>query len=440
MILLAALVATTSIAAVTQAPAASEIRVLTIDGVINPLSVRYLERELDDAASAGVTAVVLRLNTPGGLESSMREMVETIFGARVPVIAYVSPAGARAASAGMFLVLAAHVAAMAPGTNMGAAHPVTLGAQQQPDTTLAEKMVSDAAALARAIAERRGRNADWAERAVRQSVSVTAREALEVNAIDLVAEDLETLLRQLDGRSFDTTTGVSVVRSAGAHVVERRMSMPERIIHAITDPNIAYLLLTIGLIGIVAELYNPGTFISGVIGVIALILAFVAFGSLPVNWAGVALVVLGLGLFVADLLTEGLGLLSVGGFAAFVLGSLLFYSPFAPPSPALPEARVSLWIIAGVSAGAAVLLLVVGRALLRARREPVASGAPALIGRTGIAESRLAPEGIVRIEGEAWSAVIEERGEGEAGIAAGDAVEVVGVEGVRLRVRRKREG
>lgn len=435
MVLLAALLALVAGAApvVAQATEPPEVRLLTIDGVINPLTARYLERELGEAAS-GATAVVLRLDTPGGLESSMRRMVEAILGAGVPVVVHVAPPGARAASAGMFLVLSAHVAAMAPGTNMGAAHPVTIGGQQ-PDTTLAEKMVSDAAALARAIAQRRGRNADWAELAVRRSVSVTAREAVEIDVVDLVVEDLDALLARVDGRRVRTAAGVTVLRTAGARVVARPMSLPERILHAITDPNIAYLLTTIGIIGIIAELYNPGMIFPGVTGGIALILAFVAFGSLPVNWAGVALLALGIGLFIADLAAEGIGLLAVGGLVAFVLGSLMLYSPLSPPSPAMPEARVSPWLIAAVAAGMGALLLFVGRALLRARREPVAIGADALVGRVGVAESRLAPRGAVRIDSEVWSAAVED---GADAIARGEPVEVVGLEGVVLRVRKRR--
>jgi membrane-bound serine protease (ClpP class) len=417
-----------------QAPPPPEIRLLTVDGVINPLTARYLTRELEDAAGSGAGAVVLRLDTPGGLEPSMRVMVEAILGARVPVVAHVAPPGARAASAGMFLVLAAHVAVMAAGSNIGAAHPVSLGGQQQPDTALAEKMVNDAAALARAIAERRGRNAEWAELAVRRSVSITAQEALETKVIDLVADDLDALLPRLHGRRVETAAGVVALRTAGARVVVRPMNLPERILHAIADPNIAYLLLSIGFIGIIAELYSPGALFPGVTGAIALILAFVALGSLPVNWAGVVLLALGLGLFAADLATEGIGVLAVGGLVAFVLGSLMLYSPFTPLSPAMPEVRVSRWLIFAVAAAMAALLFFVGRAVMRLRHEPAAIGAPALLGRVGVAESRLAPGGTVRIDSEVWSAAVEE---GADPIAPGESVEVVGLEGVVLRVRQR---
>jgi membrane-bound serine protease (ClpP class) len=415
---------------------AGEIRVLTIEGVINPVSARYLIRELGSAEAAGAAALVLRLDTPGGLEISMRRMLVAILGSDVPIIVYVAPPGAHAASAGLFILLAADVAAMAPGTNTGAAHPVTIGAEQ-PDTTLAEKMVSDAAALARSVAERRGRNAEWAERAVRLSESATAREALALNVIDLVAADLATLLAEVDGYTVETAAGDLVLRTAGAPLVERPMSLFDRILHALTDPNIAYLLLTIGFIGIIAELYNPGAIFPGLTGLISLILAFVALGSLPVNWAGVVLLLLGIGLFITDMATEGIGVLAVGGVIAFVLGSLILYRPLTPISPMMPEVRVSPELIGAATAGMAIFLVFVGRALLRSRHQPVASGAPALVGRVGVAVTPLAPHGTVRVDQETWSATAVE---GDGPIGAGEPIEVAGLEGVTLFVRKRSPG
>ena len=436
MIALSALVTFTCLTAwpLVQSPEPPEVRVLSIDGVINPLVARYLERELEAAQAGGTALVVLRIDSPGGLESSMRRMIEAILGARVPIAAWVAPPGARAASAGMFLVQSAHVAAMARGTNIGAAHPVTIGSPQS-DTTMVAKAVSDAAALARALAQRRGRNAEWAEIAVRRSVSITADEALARNVVDLIADNQQSLLRSLDGRRVETVAGTRLVHTTGARINTRPMSLPERLLHVITDPNIAYILVMVGLIGILAELSHPGLIFPGATGAIALILAFVAFGSLPVNWAGVLLLVLGTGLFVAELFTAGIGLLAVGGLVAFVLGSLMLYSPFATRSPVMPDLQVNRWLIAGVAAGMAALVLVIGRALLRARREPVAMGAPALVGRVGVAESRLAPLGTVRVDSEVWSAT---QIDGEVAIAPGEPVEIVGLEGVILRVRRPR--
>lgn len=406
-----------------------EIRLLTLEGVINPFSARYLERELAAAGDADATLVVIRIDTPGGLETSMRRITSAMLESRVPVAVYVAPAGGRAASAGMFITIAGHVAAMAPGTNIGAAHPVGLGAQA--DSVMSSKIVNDAAALARSIATQRGRNAAWAEEAVRQSVSITADEAVRLHVIDLVASDLDALLRSLDGRAVRTPAGQRVVRAAGAPVVERSMRLHERILHVLTDPNIAYLLFTIAMVGLIAELYNPGGMIPGLVGAVSLVLALVAFGSLPINWAGVLLMLLAAGLAIAEVNTAGFGALGIGGLVAFVVGSLLLYEPFGVPSPALPSVRVSPWIIVTVTGGMTLFLGFVIRALMRAQRSPVRMGATTLVGREGRAITDLAPEGRVRVDGEVWTAIAE----GEP-VGAGEPVEVAGVEGVTLRVRR----
>ena len=429
------LLAVTALTALAQArppasPAGREVRLLTIDGVINPLTARYLERELHEAASARAELVVLRLNTPGGLESSMRRMTEAILASRVPVAVYVAPPGARAASAGMFITIAAHVAVMAPGTNIGAAHPVGIGGARA-DSVMTGKVVNDAAALARALAAERGRNAAWAEEAVRRSVSITATEALERDVIDLIAPDLDKLLRQLDGRQVRTAAGQVTVRTAAARLIEQPMRLHERLLHVITDPNVAYLLFTIAMVGIMAELYNPGMIFPGLTGAVSLLLALVAFGSLPINWAGVLLLLLAAGLTIGELYAEGFGVLGVGALIAFVLGSLLLYEPFGVPSPSLPAVRVSPWLIAATAAGMSAFLVLVVRALVRVQRTPVAAGPQTLVGRAGVALSNLEPTGQVRVDGEVWSAVVEDET-----VRAGENVEVAGVEGVTLRVRR----
>jgi membrane-bound serine protease (ClpP class) len=252
------------------------VHVLTIDGVINPLTARYLSRGLGQAVQANAELVVLEFNTPGGLETSMREMLEELLTPRVPVAVYVTPPGGRAASAGMFITMAGHVAAMAPGTNIGAAHPVGLGAQ--PDEVRQEKVVRDAAALARSIAVTRGRNAEWAEQAVLENVSITADEAVERHVVDFVAEHRDELLQWIDGRQVVTATGEVSVDTSDAPLIHLPMSVPERILHTMTDPNIAYLLFSLGMIGLIAELYNPGLLFPGIAGAISLIVAFAAFG------------------------------------------------------------------------------------------------------------------------------------------------------------------
>jgi membrane-bound serine protease (ClpP class) len=252
-----------------------------------------------------------------------------------------------------------------------------------------------------------------------------------------VAADLATLLAAVDGQTVETAAGEVVLRTVGAPLVERPMSLFDRILHALTDPNIAYLLLTIGFIGIVAELYNPGSIFPGVTGLISLILAFVALGSLPVNWAGVVLLLLGIGLFLTDMATEGVGMLAVGGVVGFVLGSLMLYRPFTPISPTMAEARVSPVLIGIVTSGMIVFLLFVGRALLRSRHQPIASGAPALVGRVGVAVTPLAPHGTVEVDRETWSARAED---GEREIGSGEPIEVVGLQGVTLLVRKPSPG
>lgn len=404
---------------------------LEIDGVINPLTERYLARGLRAAADEERPLVIVRLDTPGGTMDAMRGMTRALLSSPVPTVVYVSPAGGRAASAGMFVTAAAHVAAMAPGTNIGAAHPVQVGGQQA-EGAMNEKAVNDAAALARAIGAARDRNAAWLERAVRESVSITAEEALEQDVIDVVAEDLDALLREIDGRRVQTAAGEQVLATRTLTVERRPMTLAERILHTLTDPTIAYILFSIGLIGIAVELYSPGLFFPGIAGAIALVLAFVAFGSLPINWAGVVLLTLGLGLVVADLLVGGLGLLAVGGMIAFLLGSLMLYRPFEGPSPSMPDVSLSPWVVVGTALVVLAFFALVGRALLRVRHRAVQTGREALVGRQGVSISRLAPSGTVRVDSEEWSAITE----GEP-VEPGEPVRVIDVEGVMLRVRRE---
>ena len=418
--------------------------VLSVEGVINPLTARYLENGLTRAHQRGAQLAVVRLDTPGGLESSMRVMIEAILDSRVPVAVHVAPPGARAASAGMFLTVAGHLAVMAPGTNIGAAHPVGLGGDI--DEVAAAKAVNDAAALARSVAELRGRNADWAEEAVRDSVSLTASEALAANVVDGIAEDLEELLAFADRRTVVTTEGPVTLRLTEAPRVDLPMSLPERLMQVATDPNVAYLLFTLGVLALMAELYNPGMLIPGVVGVVSLVIAFVAFGSLPIGWAGIVLIALSAGLFIAELQTEGIGVMAALGLAAFVVGSLLLYTPVSPVSPVMPEVQVSPWLIVVVAAVIAALLRVVLRALVRARRAPGTPGSEAMIGRVGEALTDLAPEGRVRVDGENWRArVVIPPGEPwpleetPEAVPRGEQVDVVSLEGVTLLVRPRAE-
>jgi len=430
--------ASASASASARTAASSAVRVRRVDGVINPAAECYLDRELGAAEEAGAPLVVLELDTPGGLDSSMREMTERLLSSRVPVVVYVSPSGARAASAGMFLTLAAHVAAMAPGTNLGAAHPVSLGgggaeggAQEDARTA---KVVNDAAALARALAAQRGRNAQWAEQAVRESVSITSGEALARGVIDHVAGDRAQLLGLLDGAAVTTAAGRTVLRTAGVPVQERPMTFLERLLMALIDPNVAYVLFLLGLAGLAAELYSPGALVPGIVGGISIILAFVAFGSLPINCAGALLLALAGALFVAELATSGVGVLGGAGVLALVLGSLLLFSPLEVPSPAAPSLRVSPWVIALAGSAFAALLLFALRAVVQSRRAPVRTGPGALVGRRAVALTELTPRGRVLVDTEEWTA--EADPEVRPAVRPGETVRVTGVEGVTLRVRR----
>jgi membrane-bound serine protease (ClpP class) len=417
----------------------SEVRVLAIDGVINPLSARYLKRELDQANKDKVQAVILELNTPGGLESSMREMTQSILNTTIPTIVYITPQGSRAASAGLFITIAAHVAAMAPGTNIGAAHPISIGKgnEQKTDKIMEEKTVNDAAAFARSIAKERGRNITWVEQAVRESISVTAHEALGANIIDLIAADLKELLVKLDRRTIVVSSGMVTLQTRDIQVVKKPMRLPEKILHTITDPNIAYLLITIGFIGIIAELISPGLYFPGITGVISLLLGFTAMGSLPIGWVGLFLLILGIGLLFIETQDPGFGIFGASGLVAFVFGSLMLYTPLSPVSPTLPSVRVNPWIIGGVASGFFLFILFVMKSVISARRLPIATGRSVLVGKLAIAVTDLSPKGIIKLDHERWSAVAKPETETESGIIhVGEVVEVVDLEGAILRVRR----
>ena len=371
-----------------RAGAERHVHVLTVRGVINPLTTSYLKRALQRAEAEGAVAVVLQLDTPGGLEGAMREMTQAILNSPLPVVVYVAPAGARATSAGLFITLAAHVAAMAPGTNIGAAHPVALGGEVEP--VMVDKMVSDAAATARALAQQRGRNPEWAEKAVRESVSMTASEALARGVVDLIAPDLETLLAEIDGWTVETPGGALTLRTRGGAVVAVPMNLIEQLLHVITDP------------------------------------------SLPLNWAGVAFLILAAILLVAELYEPDYGVLGIGSLVAFVLGSLLLFRPFVPPSPAMPAVQVNAWLVAAIAGGMAAMALLALGAGLRAQRMPALGGPGKLAGQMGWATTDLTPEGTVQVGGELWTATAE-----EVPLAAGEVVEVIAVERVKLRVRGK---
>lgn len=405
------------------------VMVLEVRGVIDPVVAQYVTRNLGTANSAGARLVVIRLDTPGGLDTAMRAIVQAILNSDVPVAVFVEPSGARAASAGVFMTMAAHVAAMAPGTNIGAAHPLPLGDQGEIVAVLEDKLTNDAVAYLQAIAKQRQRNAAWAEAAVRHSASLTADQAVERQVVDLVAADLADLLTRLDGRQVITRGGEVTLALSTAPLEEHPMTWLEAIAHCLVDPNIAYILLSLGTIALIAEFYHPGAVIPGVTGAICLILAFMALGNLPVNWGGIILIGLAFILFILDLKVTGFAL-SVAGAISFILGSLFLFSPFVPGSPALPKLAVNLWLLGLMTALLVGFFSFAVTAGLRAQRQKVLLDRQVLVGATGVALSELAPQGVVQVQSETWTAITAEP------IRAGETVEVVSSDGLYLQVRR----
>jgi membrane-bound serine protease (ClpP class) len=406
------------------ARAAQPVASIEMDGAITPVTVRLLTMALDRAQSEGAQALIVQLNTPGGLERSMRSMVQTILGSPIPVIVYVAPTGARAASAGVFITMAAHVAAMAPATNIGAAHPVAVGGSM--DKEMSKKVENDAAAFARSIATERGRNAEWAEKAVRSSVSATEREAVKLKVVDLVAENVPDLLAKIDGRALKTPKGSVTLATKDAPVKVIEVRFRDRFLALISDPNVAYLLMMAGMLGIFFELSNPGSVLPGVIGGISLILAFFAFQSLPVNWAGLLLILFGLVLLIAEIKIVSHGVLAIGGVVAMLLGSLMLYD-----APETRGIRLSWFVIiptVGTTAGLVFFAVTMG---VRALYRPSVTGSSAMVGRIGVTRTPLGPEGQVLIDGELWRAVSP-----DGRIEAGEAVQVTAIDGLTIKVIR----
>jgi membrane-bound serine protease (ClpP class) len=405
---------------------AQTVHVITLDATINPASAEFIHNSIESAAGAGAECLIIRLNTPGGLLKSTRDIVTDLLTARIPVVVYVSPAGAQSASAGAFITLAAHIAAMAPGTNIGAAHPVGLQGGEK-DSIMNEKATNDAAAFIRTISEKRHRNVHWAEDAVRKSIAITETEALKDSVIDLVAANVQELLRAIDGRIVSTDAGERTLHTAGASVTEVEMSWKYKLLLILSDPNIAYIFFLLGLYGLIFELYNPGAILPGVVGVISIILAFYSMHTLPVNYAGLALIIFGVILFILEIKITSYGLLTVGGVFCLLLGSIMLIN-----SESSLEFVAISWgvIIPAVLCTAAFFLFAIGVGIRAQMRKPV-TGTEGIVGETGEAVSGLSPSGQVRVHGELWTA--DAVGEG---IPAGSRVVVVKVDGLRLTVRK----
>ena len=412
---------------------------LVLDDAIDSPSANLLSRAIRDAEAAGAQMLIVQLNTPGGLLASTRDIVEAMFGASMPVVVYVSPSGAQAASAGAFVTAAAHIAAMAPATNIGAASPVGAGGEDLPDT-IRSKATEDAAAFLRSIAAQRGRNAEALEACVLDAASYTADEALELGIVDLTANDIPDLLTQLDGMTVSVNGDQLTLQTQSIGVARIQPTLVERFIDFIANPNIAFLLLTIGGICILVEVLSPGLLGPGAVGVIALALAFLAFGNLPVNWVGVGLIILAMGLFFAEAQAPGVGIFGVSGAAAFVLGAFLLFGNFSftpspPPLPDAPDFRISLPIIGAVSLVMFAAMLFTLKAVRDAKKARAYAGATSysnLMGQQGRTATALDPLGSVQIGNERWTAEAET---GER-IPAGVDVIVVEVDGLRLKVSR----
>lgn len=396
---------------------------LKIDGSINPVTAAFIHDGIEKAKAEKAECLVILLNTPGGLLKSTRVIVRDMLDSPVPVVVYVSPSGAHAGSAGVFITLAAHLAAMAPGTNIGAAHPVALQAAM--DSTMNEKATNDAAAFIRTIAEKRNRNLQWAEEAVRNSVSITETEAIKNQVIDIIAVDEKDLLQQVHGKTVQLNGGTHELNTKNATTESYKMSFIERLLDVISDPNIAYILLLVGMYGIMFELYNPGAVLPGIVGVISIILAFYSMHSLPVNYAGVALIIFAIILFLLEIKIVSHGLLAIGGVISLLLGSMMLIRSGSP----LEIARISRGlIIAATTVSAAFFLFIVG-AGIRAQRQKTTTGKEAMVGYMGEVIESLNPTGTILVQGEIWNA---ESLSGE--IAKGEKVKVKELKNLKLYV------
>jgi membrane-bound serine protease (ClpP class) len=400
---------------------------IIIDGTINPAVDDFIRESIGRAKANGARALIIQLDTPGGLVDSTRSIVKEMLAAPVPVMVYVAPSGARAGSAGVFITLAAHVAAMAPATNIGAAHPVA-GTGEEVKGAMGEKIVNDMAAFSETIAQRRGRNTEWAIQAVRKSVSITETEALKKNVIDIIAKDLNDLLAQAHGRVVDVGGSKHELSIKDARVVQHEMSLRQKVLNSIAHPNIAYLLMMAGILGLYMEFSHPGTIFPGVAGAICLLLAFASLQLLPINYTGLALMVLGIALLIGEAFIPAFGVLGIGGIISLALGSLLLFD--TPASDFAVDRSIVFTAVATLG----LFVFAISYLVVRSQSAAPALGMEGLIGKIGEARSKFSPNGKIFVHGEYWDA----QGDGE--IAPGDRVKVVGYDGMRLRVVRLSEG
>ena len=396
--------------------------VITVSATITPPIAEYIVQSIGEAAKSGAEGLILRLDTPGGLDLAMRDIAKGILNASVPVIVYVAPSGARAASAGVIIPVAAHIAAMAPGTNIGAAHPVALGIGGGMDKTMSKKVENDAVAYVRGIANKRARNEEWVEKAVRKSESITAEEALRLKVIDYVATDLNRLMEQMNGREVTLAGGKKVLKTKGAVLNEKVMGVRQKVLSALSDPNIAYILLLIGLAGLYFEFSTPGVILPGVIGGISLIMAFFAMQTLPVNYAGVALILFSIILFIAEIKVISHGILTIGGIISLAIGSLML---FQAPDPSL---RVSWGVLIPAVSITSLFFIAVIAIAVKAQLRPRQGGQEGMQGEEGLAITDIHAEGKVLIHGEQWNAI------SNVPVTRGAKIRVIHVENLKVKV------
>ena len=396
---------------------------IEVDGIINPATAKFIMDSIDQATKEGAQCLIIQLDTPGGLLESTRMIVKKMLTSNIPIVVYVAPSGARAASAGVFVTMAAHIAVMAPGTHIGAAHPVTLGGEGKENKTMTEKIVNDTVAFIKNIAKTRGRNVDWAEKAVVKSVSITDEEAVNLNVVDFVSQDISSLLAKIDGKVVKFNDVTRTLHTKGVQPKPIQMSWRERLLDIISNPQIAYYLLMLGGMGIFFELSNPGAILPGVVGGIFLILAFYALQVLPVNYAGLALILFAIILFIAEIKVVSHGLLAVGGVISLFLGSLMLFQ-----SPA-EYMRLSLSVIIPAVLVTSAFFIFAATMAIRARLRKPTTGMEGLIGEVGIASTPIAPEGKVSIHGEFWNVVSDQN------IEKGGKIQVIGVVNLKLKVK-----
>jgi len=400
--------------------------VINVDGIITSPTAKYIAKGIEEANKEGAEGLIILLDTPGGMDTAMRDIAKSILNAPLPVIVFVHPSGARAASAGVIITQAAHIAAMAPGTNIGAAHPVAIGiGGGSADKTMAKKIENDAAAYARSIAKSRGRSEEWAEKAVRKSESITAEEALKLNVIDVVASDIRQLLLAIDQKEIKLAGGKKKLSTKNAVINSKKKGTREGILAAISDPNISYILLLIGLAGLYFELSTPGAILPGVIGGISLLLAFFGLSTLPVNYTGILLIIFGIILFIAEIKVISHGLLTIGGIISLIMGSLLLFDTTEP------AIRISLQVLIPAVVVASVFFIVVIWLAVKAQLRKHSSGTEAMINMEAVAVTEIANEGKVFFKGEYWKAISENP------IPKGAKVKITRVDGLNLIVEEK---